>query len=147
MKAQRERERLGAKPNDKDVYDCKYIEMAKENKSLICNPIYNFTDFEVWAFIRDRGIKYNPLYDKGFHRVGCVGCPLSTKRQLELELELYPIYRDNYKRAFKRMLDERKARGKDDTLGSWKDAESVYKWWVQDDTLDGQLSLFDEVEK
>lgn len=139
--SERERERLGTRPNDKDVYDCKFIEQAKEKRDLICNPIYSWEDIEVWEFIRYRDMKYNPLYDKGFHRVGCIGCPLSTKRQVELEL--YPIYKDNYKRAFERMLKERKEKGKKEGR-RWKDAESLYKWWIQDETIDGQLSLFED---
>lgn len=89
-------------------------------------------------------MKYNPLYDKGFHRVGCIGCPLSTRRQVELEL--YPIYKQNYKKALQKLIDKRKAEGKTARV-DWRDVESIYKWWIQDDTLDGQLSLFDEVEK
>ena len=87
-------------------------------------------------------MKYNPLYDKGFHRVGCLGCPLSTKRQLELEL--YPIYKENYKKALGRMLEKRKEKGKDDHDGAWRDAESLFRWWVQSDEVEGQLSLFDD---
>jgi phosphoadenosine phosphosulfate reductase len=89
-------------------------------------------------------MKYNPLYDKGFHRVGCIGCPLSTRRYVELEL--YPIYKQNYKKALQKLIDKRKAEGKT-AKANWNDVESLYKWWIQDDTLDGQLSLFDEVEK
>lgn len=139
--SERERESTGGKPNDADVYDCKFIELAKKNKNLLCNPIYQWTDSDVWTFIRDRKMDYNPLYDRGFHRVGCIGCPLSTKRQIELEL--YPIYRDNYKRAFQRMIDKRKAEGKDDSRGNWNDVESLYKWWVQDENVKGQIGLFD----
>lgn len=142
--SERERERVGAKPNEADVYDCKFIEQAKQKKDLICNPIYTWEDIEIWEFIHDRSMKYNPLYDKGFHRVGCIGCPLSTRRQVELEL--YPIYKQNYKKALQKLIDKRKAEGKTARV-DWRDVESIYKWWIQDDTLDGQLSLFDEVEK
>ena len=141
LRNQREREKLHNAPNDADVYDCKFIEQAKQNKALLCNPIYQWEDSDIWNFIRGRGMKYNPLYDRGFHRIGCIGCPLSSKSKIELEL--YPVFKDNYKKAFQRMLDKRKTEGKDNSIGKWKDAESVYKWWVQDDTLDGQLSLFD----
>lgn len=138
---QREREKLHNAPNDEDVYDCKFIQQAKEQRKLICNPIYQWTDADIWTFIRERGMKYNPLYDRGFHRIGCIGCPLSTKTQLVLEL--YPIYRDNYKRAFQRMLDKRKADGKDDSQGNWKDVESLYKWWIQDNEIEGQMKISD----
>lgn len=141
--SERERESIGGNPNDADVYDCKIIEQAKKQKQLICNPIYKWLDSDIWYFIRDRGMKYNPLYDCGYHRVGCIGCPMSSKQQYELER--YPIYRDNYIKAFQRMLNEMDRKGLK-TKRNWKNGDDVYKWWVQDETLDGQMNLFDNAD-
>ena len=117
---------------------------------MICNPIYKWTDSEVWEFIHDRGMKYNPLYDKGFMRVGCIGCPLAGNQVTELEM--YPKYKQNYINAFNRMLKRRKENGKDDITGKeglhrWADGETVYRWWIRDDSIDGQMSLFDFIDK
>ena len=46
-------------------------------------------------------------------------------------------------RAFQKMLEVRKAEGKVDRC-NWSDGESVMRWWLQDDTIDGQLSFFDD---
>lgn len=136
--AERERERVGADPNDYSVYDCKFIENAKAKKDLICSPIYKWNDSDVWDFIHDRGINYNPLYDRGYKRVGCVGCPMSTNKIKELNE--FPAYKLNYKKAFGRMLKERDAKGKTRT-GHWIDTDSVYAWWVEDKQIPGQLTL------
>ena len=51
------------------------------------------------------------------------------------------------------MLEKRKAQGKDDVTGKqglhkWTDGEAVYKWWVNDTSIEGQISIFDyEVEE
>ena len=137
-------------PNEQGVYDCLFISKAKQNEDLICNPIYKWTDSEVWEFIHDRGMKYNPLYDKGFMRVGCIGCPLAGNQVTELEM--YPKYKQNYINAFNRMLKRRKEAGKDDITGKeglhrWADGETVYRWWIRDDSIDGQMSLFDFIDK
>lgn len=137
--SERERERVGGKPNDYDVYDCKFIEKAKQKNELICNPIYAWTDTDVWEFIRDRKMKYNPLYDCGFKRVGCIGCPMSTHRMDELNR--YPKIKENYKRALAKMLEVRKQKGKNDHDGKWKDADSIFAWWVQDEQIPGQLEF------
>ena len=113
---------------------------------MITSPIYDWEDFDVWNFIRDRKMKYNPLYDKGFARVGCIGCPLAGNQKKELEM--YPIYKLNYIRTFDRMLKRRKENGKDDVTGKtglhcWKDGEAVYKWWIGDDSIDGQMNIDD----
>ena len=48
------------------------------------------------------------------------------------DFRLYPKYRANYVRAFDRMIEARKTAGlKVDE--SWKDGESVMRWWVGDD--------------
>jgi phosphoadenosine phosphosulfate reductase len=41
------------------------------------NPIADWTNQEVWGFIRSTGIPYNPLYDKGFASLGCKPCTLA----------------------------------------------------------------------
>jgi phosphoadenosine phosphosulfate reductase len=135
-------------PNEQGVYDCLFISKAKKNDDLICNPIYKWTDSEVWEYINDREINYNPLYDKGFTRVGCIGCPMAGNQVKELEM--YPKYKQNYINAFERMVKARRKAGKmDDSkyAEAWKDGEHVYKWWIGDDTIDGQMNIFDYTDK
>lgn len=135
-------------PNEEGIWDCNFITRAKRNQDLICNPIYKWTDSEIWEYIHDRKLKYNPLYDKGFSRVGCIGCPLAGNQVKELEM--YPKYKQNYINAFQRMMDKRHAKGKTNTskYGEiWRDGLSVYKWWVGDDSIEGQMDIFDFIEK
>lgn len=122
------------KPNDHNVWDCQLISKAKDNDDLICYPIYKWIDSEIWQFIHDRKIKYNPLYDEGFLRVGCVGCPFAGNQKKILER--FPKYKQNYILAFERMLKTTHKK-----LGTWKTGEDVYKWWIQDDEIPGQMDL------
>lgn len=59
-----------------DAYECKFIQSCKAKKDTLCNPIYKFTERDVWDYIKANNIKTNPLYNKGYKRVGCIGCPL-----------------------------------------------------------------------
>lgn len=131
----------GVEPNTSGVWDCTFIAKAKKNDDLLCNPIYKWTDNDIWQYIEDREMKYNPLYDKGFARVGCIGCPMASNQVQELEK--YPKYKQNYINAFDRMLKKRKELGKDDAQGKWTSALGVYKWWVNDTSIDGQMDIFD----
>ena len=127
-------------PNDHNVWDCNLITKAKDNIDLICYPIYKWLDSEIWMFIHDRGIKYNPLYDEGFQRVGCVGCPFAgNQRQV---LERFPKYKQNYILAFDKMIRTSKKK-----KHNWETGEDVYKWWIQDETIEGQMNIFDFIEK
>ena len=136
---------LGWSPEHEDSFDCEFIAMAKRNNELIVNPIYEWTDADVWEYIRYYNVPYCSLYDKGFDRLGCLLCPLTSNKKRMREAELYPVYKDNYIKAFGRMLEARKRAGKNDYdgHGKWTDAMSVYRWWMMDDTISGQLR-FDE---
>ena len=59
-----------------DAYQCKMIQACKEHKDTICNPIYRFTLRDIWEYVERFNVPMNPLYAKGYKRVGCVGCPL-----------------------------------------------------------------------
>lgn len=79
----------------------------------------------MWEFISDYKVPYCKLYDNGFKRVGCIGCPMSTRKKKELEL--YPKYKQAYIRALDRLLQRRKERGLET---KWETAQEIYDWWV-----------------
>ena len=111
----------------------------------VCNPIVDWTDSDVWDYIRSEHIPVNPLYECGFRRVGCVGCPLASRSVRQAEFARYPSFAQMYIRAFDRMLEVRTARGKMD--GSWRigtTGEDVFHWWMEDGVLPGQVA-FEEV--
>lgn len=97
-----------------------------QNKAQrILNPIIDWTDDDVWEFIQTYNISYCKLYDEGYTRLGCIGCPMSS-RQKE-ELSKYPKIRQAYLHAFKRMLE---VRTKEGLQTDWKTAEEVMEWWI-----------------
>lgn len=102
----------------------------KQSKVLI-NPIVEWTDTDVWEFIHHYGIDVNPLYECGYKRIGCIGCPMVGKERF-LEFARYPRYKSNYIKAFDRMVQRRKEMGKVDR-SNWKDGEAVFHWWLGDD--------------
>lgn len=42
------------------------------------NPVAGWSRDEVWAFIRDQKIPYNPLHDRGYRSIGCQPCTRLT---------------------------------------------------------------------
>ena len=53
-------------------------------------PIRNWRAIEVWLYIFYRRLKYNPLYDMGFERVGCWLCPSELSAEYCRFKELHP---------------------------------------------------------
>ena len=64
--------------------------------------IIDWSDNDVWEFLHYYGCNSNPLYQCGYSRIGCVGCPNSYKRKQEFER--YPKFTENYIKTFDRML-------------------------------------------
>ena len=120
----------------------KYVESCFSFKKTILNPIINWTDEDVWEFIHQYNVPYCKLYDEGFKRVGCIGCPISHRAADELNR--YPKYKANYIRAFDRMMRERERAGY--TSEKWTDGQSVMDWWLSDrartdDPIEGQIEI------
>lgn len=121
------------------------VEQCYKRHKTTINPIIDWTDREVWDFIRAEGIPYCSLYDEGFARLGCIGCPMARQHGREREFARWPKYKTAYLMAFGRMLEERKRKGKlqqDSKMGLTP--QSVYNWWMEYDILPGQINLFEE---
>ena len=91
------------------------------------NPIIDWSDRELWDYIHAEQIDICKLYDYGFHRLGCIGCPMAGKMR-EIEFRRFPAYKRAYIRAFDRMLEEGIRDGLCYKL--WKTGEEVFEWWV-----------------
>lgn len=39
-----------------------------------CHPIYDWSESDVWSYIREKELPYNKLYDLGIDRCGCMPC-------------------------------------------------------------------------
>lgn len=63
---------------------------------IVISPIYYWSNEDVWEFINCNLIEYCSLYDEGFERLGCVGCPLKSTRLRQRDFERYPLYKKKY---------------------------------------------------
>jgi phosphoadenosine phosphosulfate reductase len=54
------------------------VEWDESNNMIKINPLIEWTRQQVWDYIRDRKIPYNPLHDKGFPSIGCLPCTRAT---------------------------------------------------------------------
>lgn len=71
-------------------------------ESLLVSPIIYWTEQDVWEFLNDVvRAPHCSLYDEGWHRIGCIGCPMSSHKQKILENERYPHIKRGWIRAIK----------------------------------------------
>ena len=136
------------------------FENCRLKAKRVVNPIIDWKDEDVWDFlgvgtqvlcgdynVTCNGIPVNPLYDDGWCRVGCVGCPMAGKKGRTAEFARWPKYKGLYINAFDKMLQERERRGK--MAGSWRMGGrgiDVFNWWMEYDILPGQIDWFAEME-
>ena len=123
--------------------DRRLMEHCIPKQRYICNPIIDWSDTDVWAFIREENIPYCSLYDEGRKRLGCIGCPLAAKRERQKDFIRYPKFKEAYIRAFDRMIEERNKKGKEI---EWKTGEEVMRWWLEGKDY-GQLEFELEQEE
>ena len=116
----------------------KVIEHCQLKGKIVVNPIIDWSHRDIWEYIRSEHIEYNPLYNNGYDRVGCIGCPLANKRSRQSEFNDFPQYKKLYINAFDKMLENRLAAGKTTT---WKSGIEVFKHWMEDDNVQGQLGF------
>ena len=71
-------------------------------ESLLISPIFYWTEQDVWEFLNDVvKVPHCSLYDEGWHRIGCIGCPMSSHKQKMIENERYPHVKRNWVKAIK----------------------------------------------
>ncbi|MCX7858385.1 MAG: phosphoadenosine phosphosulfate reductase family protein, partial [Deltaproteobacteria bacterium] len=122
--------------------------MKPEKNKRIVNPIIDWEDQDVWGYIKSRGIKYCSLYDEGFERLGCIGCPLATQKSRENEFKRWPTYKRAYIRSFQKMVNEREALGLNSCSKHWTSAQRIFDWWMEytpppPEIMDGQIEMDD----
>lgn len=126
-------------------WDCTFIKTMKEHKDTIVNPIYTWTDKDVWDYLRANNVKVNPLYECGLTRIGCILCPMASYRLKQWQIAHYPTYKQAYIHAYDKLLENWKARGKQT---NWKNGEEMFQWWIEENkhNVKGQMSLFDDTD-
>ena len=122
--------------NDDNDEARRMVEHCYRTQKMLVNPIVDWEEEDVWEFLNGNGIEHCCLYDQGHKRLGCIGCPMSTAAAAELER--YPKYKQNYVRAFDRMVENNKKAGIK-MNENWKDGEGVMRWWLKQEELPTDL--------
>lgn len=121
-----------------------FVEKCELKAKTVVNPIIDWVDDDIWDYIKENNLKINPLYEQGFSRVGCIGCPMAGKKGREIEFRRYPKYKLNYIRTFDKMQREREKAGKKPALDKYfpngATGQNIFDWWLENG---GQMSIDD----
>lgn len=71
-------------------------------ESLLISPIIHWTEEDVWEFLNKvMEVPHCSLYDEGWRRLGCIGCPMASTNQKQIENARYPHVKRNWIKAIK----------------------------------------------
>ena len=103
----------------------KQVEVCyKDTTKRYFNIIIDWSDQDVWEFIRKYELPYCSLYDEGWKRIGCLFCPMASRHRIT-EAKKYPGYVKAFITAFERMHAYKKSKGAT-SVNRWKDGEEMF---------------------
>jgi phosphoadenosine phosphosulfate reductase len=106
--------------------DRRMVEVCHKNARInYLHPIIDWTSVEVWQYIRQHNLPYCKLYDEGWKRLGCIGCPMGVNQKRELER--WPKYKKAYLNCFNKIIENKKDTERE---SKWKSGEEIMEWWL-----------------
>lgn len=91
--------------NDNDA-SRQLVEFCFQKSKTTLNPIIDWTEEDVWEFLNEVAkVPHCVLYDQGWKRLGCIGCPMANVEERRRSFEEWPTYKQAYIRAFQKMID------------------------------------------
>lgn len=100
---------------------------AQSEKRL--NPIAHWPDSYIWDYSKEAGLEQCCLYNEGFQRLGCIGCPMAGEEQRRREFDRWPKFRDQWIRTFDKMIQLREAQG---LVNNYANGAEWFEWWISD---------------
>ena len=79
----------------------------RTKKRINYHPIFNWTEWEIWDYIEENNLEYCSLYDEGFSRLGCIVCPMRSKREQEFYFKRYPQYKKLFEKVVGKWWDKK----------------------------------------
>jgi len=119
---------------------CFENDIRKKNKKYL-NIILRWNEKEVWEYIEKYKLPYCKLYDRGWNRIGCIGCPQATQKERIRVLNAYPRVKKLYIKAFIKLYEKRKQQGKT-SVDRWVDGKEMFEWWLTNESKDEDMPLF-----
>lgn len=131
---------LRAEESSRRANSWRPVTVMHRKRGIAINPIFHWRLLEVWGFIEQEQIPYCSLYDEGFDRLGCIGCPMARESGRRIQFARWPHYEKRWRRLFQQVWELRtgslQRNGKtwfgDAYFDNW---EEMWDWWLCDKSL------------
>ena len=110
--------------NETTVVQC----FGKGKEKITVNPILDWTETDVWRYL-DNVVKvpHCELYDIGRHRVGCLFCPMKSRKEIVDNMKRYPHQFNRLKKTVAKIAETSKAFP--------SDPKAFLEWWLSNESV------------
>jgi len=119
----------------------KTITFHRQDKLPILSPILYWTDSDVWQFIHQNEMPYCCLYDEGFSRLGCIGCPMGGPKGMARDFARWPKYEQMWRKGFQAFWDKYKGvprrDGEPRAIEKFPTVDDFWGWWISGKAYEG----------
>jgi phosphoadenosine phosphosulfate reductase len=103
---------------------------------LLISPVFQWTNNDIWTFIRENNMDYCRLYDEGYQRIGCVFCPMASAGVKQLYSRRYPLVAREIKRSIQYLIDNNHYMNKYNAT-----ADEVFDWWISNKSANEYFAM------
>lgn len=96
---------------------------------LIINPIAEWPEHWIWDYSAEAHLEQCSLYNEGFTRLGCIGCPQAQRSGRIRDFKRWPAFERLWRRAFDELVKLREACGLPQRFSS---GAEWFEWWLSD---------------
>lgn len=101
----------------------------KTKRKWLLHPIIDWTEHDVWTYIKQENIQTCCLYSEGYSRIGCVLCPMKkNKIDIQREMDRWPKIAKAWEKAVKATF-----KPDSDKRYKFESPEEYWQWWLDRD--------------
>lgn len=109
------------------------VRVCRRTGARAVQPVFDWSDEEVWSYIRARGLPYCELYDEGWTRIGCVCCPFTSTAEIARSRERWPAMFRALRRGLQRRWNEHLQPNAVASVARFASADELFDAWLQHD--------------
>lgn len=102
------------------------VQCVKGKDKIVINPIIDWSEADVWYFLNEVAkVEHCALYDRGWRRLGCLFCPMASKKEIIKQGGDYPKYYALMLRTIAKLREN-------GYMNQYPDLtdEEVFNWWI-----------------
>ena len=101
------------------------VACVKGKDKIIVSPIIRWTERDVWQFLNEVvKVPHCKLYDEGYHRIGCILCPMANRKHKVRDAQRFPHVKKKWIDTIQWLIDNGYLNH------NFADAETGFKWWI-----------------